>query len=93
MDLLPILAFDLYKGVNPVRPHHPSFFSASEVPGRALQFSAFGDIIKLARIKEAALFYTHMTFLGLDLCDCALSLQTNPVSRALAVMTFSVLQN
>lgn len=45
MDLLPILALDLYKGVNLVRPHHPSFFSASKAPERALQFSAFHDII------------------------------------------------
>lgn len=90
MDLLSILAFGLYKGVNLVRPHHMSFFSASEEPGRALQFFTFDGIIKLAGIKGADLFYALMTFLGLDLCDFALYLHTNPVSRALAVMTFSV---
>lgn len=90
MDLLPILAFDLYKGVNLVRSHLTSFFSASEAPGRALQFFTFDGIINLAGIKGTALFYTLTTFLGLDICDFTLYLQTNPVSRALAVMTFSV---
>lgn len=78
MDLLPILAFDLYKGVNLVRPHHTSFFSASEAPGRALQFFTFDGIINIAGIKGTALFYTLMTFLGLDICDFALYIQTNP---------------
>lgn len=84
-----MLAFDLYKGVNLARPHYTSFFSAAEAPGRALQFSTFDGIIKLAWIKGAALFYALMTFFGLDLCDFAFYLQINPVPRALAVMTFS----
>lgn len=90
MDLLPMLAFYLYKGVDLVRFHHTSFFSASEVPGRALQFSTFDGIIKLAWIKGAALFYALMTLLGLGFCDFALYLQINRVPRALPVMTFSV---